>query len=105
MATFSTGSFPYSKVCGRITGRATGNPVGFVDLTNLVDLQFDPTTTLVDEIVLVDGITLSHSSPIQHIWLLAMINSHALCPCSTGVIPGLRNTPVEFAGDNYFCSR
>ena len=30
LATFSTGSLEYSKVCGRATGRATGTPDGFL---------------------------------------------------------------------------
>ena len=101
VAAFSTGGFPYNKVCGRITGRTSDGTTGFLDLTS-INFNSDPTTTLVDDIVLVDGITLTHSSPIQHIWTFAANGGGPFCPCNPQS-PGLRNSPVEFASDNYFC--
>ena len=105
VAAFSTDGFPYHKVCGRITGTTLGT-TGFIDLTSIAKgLSSDPTTTQVDDIVLVDGITLTHSSPIQHIWTFAANHNNAYCPCvdpATATF-SLRNSPIQFAGDNYFC--
>ena len=107
VATFSTGGFLYNKVCGRITGRSTEVTAGFADLSSISPASSDPTTTQVDDIVLVDGITLTHSSPIQHIWTFAANTDGPFCPCNDASIAiggfTLRNSPVEFASDNYFC--
>ena len=105
LATFSTGDFPYHKVCGRITGRGNCFPLGFVDPTIFpAGALFDVNATLVDNIALVDGVTLSYSSPMQHIWTFAAAGTISIaCPCNTPVIPALRTSPLEFAGDSYFC--
>ena len=102
VATFSTGGFPYHKVCGRITGRTFGG-LGFINQVNFITISSDLTTTLVDDIVLVDGITLTHSSPIQHIWTFSANNNNAFCPCNDQELSLLRNSAVEFAKNNYFC--
>ena len=61
VATFSTSNtLEYSRVCGRITGRSAGSPNGF--------RRFDAFTanTEVDSVTLVDGVTITHDSPIPY---------------------------------------
>ena len=62
VATFPTGGVSYNKVCGRITGRATGSPVGFLDILSRAP-TFDTTVTQFDGVVPADGVTLTHSTP------------------------------------------
>ena len=64
MATFSTSGVEYGKVCGRIIGGGPGAPDAFRELGLAAP-------TVVDGIRMVDGLTIVHSSPIQHIWTLA----------------------------------
>ena len=93
-ATFSTGGIEYGKVCGRIIGAATGTPDTFFG------------STPVDGIGLVDGLTITHSTPIQHIWTLAAAESDqtndVVCPCKTNTRT-VNMEAVDFAGENYFC--
>lgn len=63
----------YSRVCGRTTGVATGNPNAFErDLT---------------ELGVVDGVTITYASRTQHIWSFAVGGSWVVepdeveCPC------------------------
>ena len=99
MATFPTGGVEYGKVCGRIIGGATGTPNAFQDLG-----AANP--TVIDDIRLVDGLTITHSAPIQHIWTLAAARSsdpdNVVCPCKANVNPIIIDA-VNFAGVNFFC--
>ena len=96
VATFPTG-IEYGTACGRIIADATGDPESF----NAGDAD-----TETDGISLIDGITITHSTPIQHIWTFSASQGTAVgpeftCPCNT-VAPS--NTgAVNFAGDDYFC--
>ena len=104
MATFPTGGVSYNKVCGRITGRATGTPAGFFDILSVAP-TFDTTVTQFDGVVPADGVTLTHSTPAEHIWTFAASNS-VFCPCTPGITsPGSPSNvgALEFAGSNYFC--
>ena len=102
LATFATSdTLEYSRVCGRITGRSAGFPNGF--------RRIDPFTATkeVDDITLVDGITVTHDSPITHIWTFA-VNFNPFvgqlgCPCNTGFTQDFDTAAVDFAGDSYFC--
>ena len=57
LATFPTGSLEYSKVCGRVTGRASSTPDGF----------FSTTTQQASGIRLVDGVTFTLPTQFQDI--------------------------------------
>ena len=102
MSTFSTGGIEYSKVCGRIIGAAFRRPDSF-RLTRPAD------TTVTDGIRLIDGVTITHSMPIQHIWTLSAAQEvdpdFVTCPCKANDnAPGPTNSAaVVFAGNNYFC--
>ena len=98
VATFPTG-VEYGKVCGKIIATAIGDPNSF-----LVEGAANPTVT--DGIRLVDGITITHSSPIQHIWTLSAAQSTdpqiVTCPCMANISP-INTDAVNFAGGKYFC--
>ena len=89
-ASFDTGGLEYTRVCGRATGRAFGNPEAF----------------FVSEATFVDGLTISYSDPPKHIWSFAAdrIEDPGFigCPCNSGTSP-LNQTLVDKIGDRYFC--
>ena len=62
------------------------------------------------QVTYVDGISLTHGSPRQHIWTFAAarderaIDNHASkCPCIINTEADLMNRPPEFVGSDYFC--
>ena len=94
--TYSTGSEQYDQVCGRIIGYQLGNTDAFLDSSRSIDANY------------VDGISVTHGSPRQHIWTFAngqdensTTFSYASCPCVTGSTNG--NHIPSFVGQNYFC--
>ena len=95
--TFNTRGVQYSKVCGRIIGYQYYQTYGFGPS------RFSPGLSQ----TYVDGISITHGSPRQHVWTFASAsyennNEHVNCPCIhpsrsfTGVIP-------TFVGNDYFC--
>ena len=105
LASFSVGSFQYSRVCGMITGRTFGEPDGFMqpaqnDIDNMITLVGQT-----GNVFLVDGVTITTSSN-AHIWTFAANSkpdSTALaCPCNDA-IDDLNTMAVDFADGNYFC--
>ena len=92
--TYTTGSEQYGQVCGRIVGYQRGTPDAFRGSSLSIDSYY------------LDGISVTHGSPRQHIWSFAggfdEENSiHATCPCVTGSTNG--NNLPSFVGQNYFC--
>ena len=91
--TFSTNEVSYQKVCGRARGYQVGPVNGFLRNTYTIDREY------------VDGLSITHGSPRQHIWTYATGLSDDAnypnwnCPCA--VIPGRK--PPSFVGNNYFC--
>ena len=95
--TFPVSGGEYSRVCGRIKAYQWGSPDTFWSY------HFGHVTTI--DGAYVDGISLTHSSPRQHIWTfvagLAEGNptwSH-VCPCDATAT--IRTPP--FMGNDYFC--
>ena len=89
-STYST-SHPYSKVCGRVIGYQVASPDAFNTQNNSIDLVY------------VDGISITHGSPREHIWTyvagfteLHWLNS---CPCMASSI----RQPPSFVGNHYYC--
>ena len=87
----------YNKICGRILGYQLGS----------VDAFTNPTGSArggtIDG-VYVDGISITHGSPRNHIWTFAAggdpMSIRYTCPCIHGYTdPG----PQAFVGDHYFC--
>ena len=58
--TYSTGSEQYNQVCGRIIGYQLGNTDSFRGSSQSIDTYY-----------YVDGVSVTHGSPRQHIWTFA----------------------------------
>ena len=100
--TYSTLNINYRKVCGRITGYQVGT-------TNAFHAYYHYSNVITINSTYVDGISLTHGNPRQHIWTFAAAldrndnvtgerSSH--CPCRFDVNPF---DPPPFVGEDYFC--
>ena len=93
--TFSVGGEEYSQVCGKIKAYQFETPLGFLipaDAGYHIDTHY------------VDGVSLTHGSPRQHIWTFgagAYEENFNFCPCSLDKGYGPR-VPY-FVGKDYFC--
>ncbi len=94
---FSTSSINYTSVCGRVIAYQYGRPEAFHD-------------TSIDS-VYVEGVSLTHGSPRDHIWSFATAIDEVVsyspaysCPCINNnlVVRERANIP-SFVGDDYFC--
>ena len=98
-------------MCGRVVGYQYGSP----DALYAGPYQGEPYGSVIDthhnniNSYYVDGISLTHGSPRQHIWTyVAGLNEASLhldgrfnCPCSQG---SLQNSTIpSFIGSDYFC--
>ena len=97
---FSSGGIEYNFVCGLIIGYQVETPDGFNN-----DLSHNGVDGSSIDDVYVDGVSLTHGNPRQHIWSFAAGNNELGdkygCYCngsSAGALP-----PPAFVGDNYFC--
>ncbi len=97
--TYPTYGVEYSRVCGRVIGYQDKTPDGF-------NPYFDNRTLSIDDIY-VEGVSLTHRRPRQHIWTFAnaldeIHSNRYVCPCIrpdltyTGAVP-------PFIGQDYFC--
>ena len=94
--TYTTGSEQYDQVCGRIIGYQIGSPDTFAHTRRSINSYY------------MDGISVTHGSPRQHIWSFVAggdedTSDHpaASCPCVTGSTA--RSRIPSFVGQNYFC--
>ena len=77
----------FSEVCGRITAYQIGSTDAFRNGRSI-------------EEVYVDGVSLTHGNPREHIWTFAAAANEAnYCPC----IRGNADTVPDFVGNDYFC--
>ena len=100
--TFPAQGVKYSKVCGKVIGYQFFEPNGFGPS------RFTPSI----EATYVDGVSITHGSPRQHVWTLAAASSEAYvytandrntaCPCihSSSSFSG---TIVGFVENDYYC--
>ena len=93
---YTTGSEQYDQVCGRIIGYQLGTPDTFAFTRRSINSYY------------MDGISVTHGSPRQHIWSFVggldediSLHSAASCPCVTGSTA--RSRTPSFVGRNYFC--
>ena len=89
--TFSTNSIMYSQICGRVIGYQYGHSDAIHSSVS-IDSYY------------VEGISITHGSPRQHIWTLAAGYDETgtgtlYCPCNIGSTVSVPN----FVGDDYFC--
>ena len=95
--TYSTQGVEYTQVCGRIIGIQNTSTDAFLNLfANGIDGPY------------VDGVSLTHGMPRQHIWSFASGLQESAqsgtngCFCGDSAItPGA--PPPAFVGSNYFC--
>ena len=85
---FSTNSIAYNKVCGKVIAYQDNTPDGMYSSGTI-------------EEVYLDGVSITHGTPRQHIW--SFIASYAEngrnCPCYAAH-NGVR---IPFIGNNFFC--
>ena len=100
--TFSSSAVQYSRVCGRIRGYQVSSPDTFGDSRHQsIDGYY------VDGII--DGISLTHGIPRQHIWTFAagldevMTRPDLNCPCTDTRSASSAAQPPAFVGNHYFC--
>ena len=84
----STANIQYSRVCGRIKAYQVGRPNQFRSEMEVIDSLY------------VDGVSLTHGSPRQHIWTFAAARDEGQT-CSCGGTEG--DSPPAFVGQDYFC--
>ena len=99
--TFLVNFLSYSKVCGKIRGHQVGSPdssgVGGSHRSNDIDTNY------------LDGVSLTHGSPRQHIWSFAAaldeVGTHPSgnCPCINRDQASSTTGPPAFVGNDYFC--
>ena len=92
---FPISGLTYNRVCGRAVGYAFNSPDAFAGIIynhNDIDLPY------------LDGVSVTHGSPRQHIWSLAAGHggNSLRCPCDN-TNQEFAPLPPAFVGDNYFC--
>ena len=87
---FSVNSIRYSKVCGKIKAFPIGSLEAFHGIFHSIDHSY------------VDGISLTHGHPRQHIWTLAAGNNIS-CPCTNNCQANSTTPSPSFVGKDYFC--
>ena len=92
---FPSNGISYSQICGRVTGYQYYSP-------NAVDTYGSNHSNLNADYV--DGVSITHGSPRQHVWTLMAgfsdsLTSSVACPCNTGSTVSVQS----FIGNNYFC--
>ena len=97
---FPTNNIPYNRVSGRVIAYQDKSPDAQCPY---IGLHTDGLIHTLEE-VYIDGVSITHGSPRQHIWTFiasqAEIYTDCLaCPCYTQFI----GTRVPFIGDNFFC--
>ena len=95
LATFSTGSLEFKRVCGRATGMASGTPDGFEATDG----------RMVDGIPLAEGVTLTLPTVFEHIWTFAAVHDGMGgigCPFNADDFEEDQDS-ITFVQDNHFC--
>ena len=86
---YTTYGIQYQQVCGRVRGYQYRSPDAFSVSC--------PHPCTIDN-VYVDGISITHGSPREHIWTYAagITETFGVCPCTGGGSPA-------FVGSDYYC--
>ena len=90
----------YTNVCGRVIGYQYGTPDAF---------GIGDSTLIVVDSWYVDGVSLTHGDPRQHIWTFAAATDEVgtvpslNCPCTNTNQASQATPPPEFVGNDYFC--
>ena len=87
----------YSNVCGRVIGYQYGLTEAFHGNSENLNSAY------------VDGVSLTHGDPRQHIWTFAAARdelgtySYSNCPCTNTDLSARATPPPAFVGNDYFC--
>jgi hypothetical protein len=98
---YPTGPTEYSRVCGRVLAYQFGSPDTFDGTLRGPDPSINT--------FYVDGVSLTHGNPRQHIWTFAAAGGETNtvpetnCPCINTDLASQATKPPEFVGDDYFC--
>ena len=92
---YSTNGMSYQRVCGRASGYQKGTPDAFYH-------GFRDSQTINGYYV--DGLSITHGSPRQHIWTYAIgvtdsDDRPGNCPCASNA----GQNPPDFVGSHYYC--
>ena len=95
--TFSTNGISYNKVCGKVIAYQDKSTDGMCPY-----IGYSLIHTL--EEVYIDGVSITHGTPRQHIWsfiasIAEDINDCHGCPCYAG----FNGDRIPFIGNNFFC--
>ena len=96
---FPTPGLTYSRICGRAIGYSTGSADAFAQFPGYRD------SPSIDDPYM-DGISVTHGSPRQHIWSFAagLGGSVIRCPCdNSNHALTAAPYPPSYVGNNYFC--
>ena len=95
--TLYTSNIPYSRVCGMIKAYQFGSTDAFGHSPDNIESYY------------VDGISLTHGRPRQHIWTFAAARDETTydptsnCPCTNINTANSATPPPAFVGNDYFC--
>ena len=92
---FSNNGLPYSQVCGRIHATYFNSPDGFSYFTN----ERSDMPSIDDNYV--DGVSLTHGCPRNHIWTFSATVSQLCCE---GCMANCNWKVPSFIGTNYSCA-
>ena len=88
----------FSRICGRVIGYQIGATNAFADRRHDINVSY------------VDGVSLTHGTPRQHIWTFASAldetterSRESKCPCILDSQNNYNNRPPPFVGNDYFC--
>ena len=100
---FPSNGMSYSQVCGRVTGYQYYTPDSVDNVVVHKALSYSDINSYQ---YYVDGVSITHGSPRQHIWTLIAASFEDVvqgvagnCPCATGSTQQVQS----FVGDHYFC--
>ena len=91
---FTTNRVSYQHICGRARGYQKGTPDAFSQGSLSIDSYY------------VDGLSITHGNPRQHIWTYAAGLTDAgllCCNCPCAAIQGPQLSHDSFVGSNYYC--
>lgn len=98
---FPVDGYSYQTVCGKVIAYQEGKPDAFYPSSSTYQTLDD---------VYVDGVSITHGSPRNHIWTFAAAMHEELsfmrhlCPCTNSRSSQISNIFIpSFVGENYFC--
>ena len=100
---FNTRGVNYTQICGRVRGYQFCIPDAFGSFRNNQSLTIND--------AYVDGVSITHGSPREHVWTFAIAETDfpgvaartALCPCTSGLTQISDDEIPPFVGNDYFC--